>query len=226
VLDVSSGPYSIVFTSSDMKIDRAGAPFIAGALVPAAALVALKRPGLAAPFLALSAFMAYFFRDPERRTPADPLAVVSPADGQVMVAGPGEPGVAPPGDWQQVSIFLSPIDVHINRIPFGGRVTRIAYHPGQFLPAYRKESGAENERNELWIERDGRTVVFRQVVGILARRIVCRITAGDTAETGDRFGLMKFGSRMDVFVPPEARLVITAGARVRGGESILARFAD
>lgn len=209
-----------------MKLDRAGAPFIAGALVPAAALVALRKPGWATPFVALSAFMAYFFRDPDRRVPADPLAVVSPADGQIMVAGPGEPDVAPPGDWQQISIFLSPIDVHINRVPFGGKVTRIAYQPGQFLPAYRADSGAQNERNELWVEKDGRTIVFRQVVGVLARRIVCRISVGDQVRTGDRFGLMKFGSRMDVFLPRDARLVVTAGTRVRGGESILARFPD
>lgn len=209
-----------------MKLDRAGAPFIAGALVPAAALVALRKPGWATPFVALSAFMAYFFRDPDRRVPADPLAVVSPADGQIMVAGPGEPDVAPPGDWQQISIFLSPIDVHINRVPFGGTVTRIAYQPGQFLPAYRADSGAQNERNELWVEKDGRTIVFRQVVGVLARRIVCRISVGDQVRTGDRFGLMKFGSRMDVFLPRDARLVVTAGTRVRGGESILARFPD
>ena len=131
------------------------------------------------PFAALAGFMAYFFRDPDRRVPADPGAVVSPADGEVMVAGPGEPDVAPPGNWKQISIFLSPIDVHINRIPYGGRVTRIEYQPGQFLPAYKAESGAVNERNEVWIERDGRTIVARQVVGVLARRIVCRITAGD-----------------------------------------------
>jgi phosphatidylserine decarboxylase len=209
-----------------MRIDRAGAPFIVGALVPAAVLAALKKPGYAAPFAALAGFMAYFFRDPDRRVPSDPRAVVSPADGEVMVAGPGEPDVAPPGNWKQISIFLSPIDVHINRVPFGGRVTRIEYQPGQFLPAYKAESGAVNERNEVWIERDGRTIVARQVVGVLARRIVCRITAGDEVATGDRFGLMKFGSRMDVFVPPEARLVVTAGQKVRGGESILARFEE
>jgi phosphatidylserine decarboxylase len=209
-----------------MRIDRAGAPFIVGALAPAAAFVALRKPGLAAPFAALAGFMAYFFRDPERRVPSDAQAVVSPADGEVMVAGPGEPDVAPPGDWKQVSIFLSPMDVHINRIPYGGRVTRIEYQPGQFLPAYKAESGAVNERNEVWIERDGRTIVARQVVGVLARRIVCRITAGDEVATGDRFGLMKFGSRMDVFVPPEARLIVRAGQKVRGGESILARFEE
>jgi phosphatidylserine decarboxylase len=207
-----------------MKIDRAGAPFIVGALVPAAVLAAVKRPGWAAPFAALSAFMAYFFRDPDRHVPVDPRAVVSPADGQVMVAGPGEPGVAPEGEWQQVSIFLSPLDVHINRLPYGGRITRIAYQPGRFLPAYRADAASENERNELWTERDGRTVVCRQVVGVLARRIVCRAAVGEELATGARIGLMKFGSRMDVFLPSEARLTVAVGDRVRGGESILARF--
>jgi phosphatidylserine decarboxylase len=207
-----------------MRIDRAGVPFIAGALVPAAVCLAFKRPGLALPFTGLAAFMAYFFRDPDRDVPDDPLAVVSPADGRVMVAGPGEPGIAPPGAWQQVSIFLSPVDVHVNRIPFGGRLTSVAYQPGRFLPAYRAESGGQNERTELWVERDQHTVVFRQVVGVLARRIVCRVREGQQVETGARFGLMKFGSRMDVFVPPEARLRVAAGDFVRGGETILATF--
>jgi phosphatidylserine decarboxylase len=207
-----------------MKIDRAGTPFIAGALIPAGVFVALRRPALAAPFAALAAFMAYFFRDPDRRVPTDPEAVVSPADGRVMVAGAAEAGLAPPGSWQQVSIFLSPMDVHINRIPYGGHVTRVACQPGQFLPAYKAESGAQNERTEVWIDRNGRTVVCRQVVGVLARRIVCRIVPGDHVETGQRFGLMKFGSRMDVFVSSEARLLVRAGETVRGGESILARF--
>ncbi len=208
-----------------MRIDRAGAPFIAGALVPAALCLSLKHPGLALPFAGLAAFMAYFFRDPERRVPDDPLAVVSPADGRVMVAGPGEPRIAPPGTWQQVSIFLSPMDVHVNRVPFGGRISRVDYRAGAFLPAYRSESGADNERTELWLETEGgRTIVFRQVVGLLARRIVCRLEAGRTVATGERFGLMKFGSRMDVFLDADARLQVVEGDSVRGGETILARF--
>jgi phosphatidylserine decarboxylase len=207
-----------------MRIDRAGAPFIAGALVPAAVCLVVKRPAWALPFAGLAAFMAYFFRDPERTVPADPLAVVAPADGRVMYAGPAEPGVSPPGTWQQVSIFLSPADVHINRAPYGGRLTRVDYRPGRFLAAYKQESAVENERTELEVEGHGRTVIFRQLVGVLARRIVCRVRAGDTIETGERFGLMKFGSRMDVFVDPDARLLVAVGDRVRGGESVLARF--
>ena len=148
-----------------MKLDRAGYPFIAGALAPAAYCLLKKKPGLGVPLLGLAGFLAYFFRDPERYPPQHPDLVLSPADGRVMVAGPGEPGVAPPGEWQQVSIFLSPLDVHINRTPYGGEVTRIAYRPGRFLAAYDDRAAAENERNELWIRSGDRTVVFRQVVG-------------------------------------------------------------
>jgi phosphatidylserine decarboxylase len=206
-------------------IDRAGAPFIGVPIVLAAAAAYWGSWWLAVPFVILAAFMAFFFRDPERQVTAGSAVVLSPADGRVMVAGPGQPSVAPDGDWQQVSIFLSPMDVHINRVPFGGRLTRVSYQPGRFLPAYRAESGAQNERTELWVEREGRTVVFRQVVGVLARRVVCRVREGDVVETGDRFGLMKFGSRMDVFVSPDARLLVKAGDVVRAGETPLAEFA-
>ena len=206
-------------------IDRAGAPFIGVPIVLAAAAAFWGSWWFAVPFVILAAFMAFFFRDPERQVTAGPAVVLSPADGRVMVAGPGQPSVAPDGEWQQISIFLSPMDVHINRVPFGGRLTRVSYQPGRFLPAYRAESGAQNERTELWVEREGRTVVFRQVVGVLARRVVCRVREGDVVETGDRFGLMKFGSRMDVFVSRDARLLVKAGDVVRAGETPLAEFA-
>ena len=205
-------------------IDRAGAPFIGGAIVLAAIAAVVFGSWWAVPFVGLAGFLAFFFRDPDRVIAAGPLVVLSPADGRVMVAGPGEPHVAPAGEWQQISIFLSPMDVHINRVPFGGRLTRVAYQPGRFLAAYRPESGAQNERTELWVERDGRTVVFRQVVGMLARRVVCRVREGDEVATGDRFGLMKFGSRMDVFVDREARLLVKPGDMVRAAETRLAEF--
>lgn len=207
-----------------MKIDRAGVPFIAGALAPAVVALALRRPRLAAPFAALAGFMAYFFRDPERAVPGGDDIVVAPADGKVMVAGAPEPGAAPPGRWLQISIFLSPVDVHINRIPYGGVVEQVEFRPGRFLPAYRGEAATENERSEVWIARGQRRVVARQVVGVLARRVVCRVVRGARVETGQRFGLMKFGSRMDVFVPPDAVLAVGPGDRVRGGETIIARI--
>jgi phosphatidylserine decarboxylase len=204
-----------------MKIDPAGYPFIGGALVPAAIAAAARRPVAAASFGLLAGFLAYFFRDPERLVPQEPGAVVSPADGKVMIAGPTDHRWAPPGEWNQVTIFLSPMDVHINRTPVEGRVTRIEYRPGRFLPAY-NEGSNDNELNELWLDANGQTVVVRQVVGILARRIVCRVVAGQELARGERIGLMKFGSRMDVFLPPDAALRVAVGDRVVAGETILA----
>lgn len=206
-----------------MKIDRAGYPFIAGALLPALALAATRRRGLAGSLALLGGFFAYFFRDPDRAVPQDPDVVVSPADGRIMIAGTSDGRWAPPGDWTQVTIFLSPMDVHMNRSPVEGTITRIDYRPGTFLPAYDQASN-DNELNEIWIDRAGQTIVFRQVVGILARRIVCRVRAGQTVARGERIGLMKFGSRMDVFLPPDATLLVSVGERVVGGETVLARL--
>ena len=206
-----------------MKIDKAGWPFIAGALVPAAVLAGTRRYAWAAGFGALSAFFAYFFRDPERIIPTAPGLVVSPADGRVVIAGPSDGRWSPPGEWQQVTIFLSPMDVHMNRTPVGGRITRIEYRPGKFLPAYKEEAG-ENELNEIWIDHDGEPVVVRQIVGVLARRVVCRVEEGQSLERGERIGLMKFGSRMDVFLPIRAQLLVQVGQAVVAGETVLARL--
>ena len=210
-----------------MRIDRAGWPFLTGPLLPAAALVAAGRRRAASPFLVLAAYMALFFRDPDRRCDVEPPAaddVLSPADGMVMVAGEPQEGVAPDGDWQQVSVFLSVVDVHVNRSPYRGEVVQSSYRPGSFLAAYRRESAHRNERSELWLQDGERTVVFRQIVGVLARRIVTRTGVGRHLATGERMGLMKFGSRMDVFVPPECELTVTKGQRVRGGETVIARW--
>ncbi|WP_369139872.1 phosphatidylserine decarboxylase [Modestobacter versicolor] len=217
-----------------MRIDRAGWPFLVVPLGPAAVLAALGRVGgprwarLAAwPFLALSAYMALFFRDPQRRCDVVPPSsdeVLAPADGVVMVAGEPQPGVAPEGDWQQVSVFLSVVDVHVNRAPYRGRISEYSYQPGSFLAAYRKESAHRNERSELWVRDGDRTVVFRQIVGVLARRIVTRVGVGAQVATGERIGLMKFGSRMDVFVPRGCTVTVAQGQRVRGGETVIARW--
>jgi phosphatidylserine decarboxylase len=204
-----------------MKIDRAGFPFIAAALVPAAGLLIARRPGWAAPFAALGGFLAFFFRDPERTIPQEPALVVAPADGRVIIAGPADPRWAPPGEWKQITIFLSPMDVHINRTPVAGRITRIEYRRGRFLPAY-NEGSNDNALNEIWIDVNGKTVVIRQVVGVLARRIVCRVREGEVLERGERIGLMKFGSRMDVFLPMTATLCVRGGEKVIAGETVLA----
>lgn len=187
-----------------------------------AAAAAAVTWALAAPFLLLAAFFLFFFRDPERRPTVGANEVVAPADGRVLVAGPADPGAAPPGTWQQVSIFLSPMDVHVNRVPASGRVTRVDFTRGRFLPAYRREAAASNERSEIWIDHGGQTIVARQIVGILARRVVCRVEAGAEVHAGDRFGIMKFGSRMDVFLPATATLTVKVGQSVRGGETVIA----
>jgi phosphatidylserine decarboxylase len=179
-------------------------------------------PPVAFVFVGLGGFFLFFFRDPERRPPAGAHVVLSPADGRVLVAGPALATAAPPGTWQQISVFLSPMDVHVNRIPASGRVTQVTYKRGRFLPAYRHDAGAANERSEIWIEHCGQNVVARQIVGILARRVVCRVDPGAEVRAGQRFGIMKFGSRMDVFVPLDATLAVAVGDVVRGGETVIA----
>ena len=162
-----------------MRLDRAGFPFIGGTAALATAAALTVGYAGAVPLVLLTAFFTYFFRDPERQSPADAdLVVLSPADGRVLVAGPADPGAAPPGHWKQISIFLSPMDVHVNRSPVSGRVTRVDFRRGTYLPAYHTDAAATNERSEVWVDHNGRPVVFRQIVGILARRVVCRVQPG------------------------------------------------
>jgi phosphatidylserine decarboxylase len=205
-----------------MLIDRAGLPFIGVALLLALAAGLWLGRAWSVPFLILAAFFLFFFRDPNRSVPAGANLVVSPADARVMVAGAPAGAGAPPGEWQSVSMFLSPLDVHVNRTPVSGAVTKVEYHPGRFLPAYRKEAGELNEWTEVWFATPGGPVVVRQIVGILARRIVCRLAVGQQVAAGDRFGVMKFGSRIDMFLPLSATIHIKAGDKVVGGETPIA----
>ena len=213
------------------RIDREAGPAITVAAAPAALALLLRRPRTAALRGLVPLAVGAFFRDPDRTpdhraVPVDD--VLAPADGKVMYAGPGQDGVAPEGEWQQVSIFLSAFDVHINRAPYGGRVTEVVERPGKWLAAYKHESAHLNERSDITVERevDGRLrrVHFRQIVGLMARRVVTRVGPGDELATGQRVGLMKFGSRMDVFVPEECDLLVATGERVVAGESVIARW--
>lgn len=214
-------------------IDREAWTAAAVGAVPAVVAAALGRRRTALALASLPVGIVAFFRDPERtidHVPADEDLVLAPADGKVMYAGPGQPEVAPPGDWQQISIFLSVFDVHINRTPYSGTVTDVTYRPGKWHAAYKFESAFENERSDITIEHQPsnggpvRRIVFRQIVGLVARRVVTRIKAGDVLRTGDRIGLMKFGSRMDVFVPPGVALAVSKGDRTVAGETVLARW--
>jgi phosphatidylserine decarboxylase len=206
-----------------VRLDRAGFPFIGGTAALAIAAALTVGSAGAVPLFLLAAFFTYFFRDPDRQAPvnADQL-VLSPADGRVLVAGPADPAAAPAGDWKQISIFLSPMDVHVNRSPVSGRVTRVDFKRGKYLPAYHTDAAAANERSEVWVDHGGRAVVFRQIVGMLARRVVCRVQPGANLAAGQRFGIMKFGSRMDVFLPPEAALKVCVGEKVVGGVTVIA----
>jgi phosphatidylserine decarboxylase len=164
----------------------------------------------------LTAFVAFFFRDPERSVPHTLGAIVSPADGRVMEVVDADAQTC------RVSIFLSVLDVHVNRAPYGGKVRTVSYTPGQFLAAYRHEASLVNEANTVTIEHEGREVAVKQIAGVLARRIVCRVQPGDILARGQRYGLIRFGSRTDVMLPRDAEVVVRVGEKVRAGETILA----
>jgi phosphatidylserine decarboxylase len=168
----------------------------------------------------LAAFVLYFFRDPERLVPAGNV-VVSPADGKVVDVR--EIDLDGRRAWK-ISIFLSVFDVHVNRSPLAGTIRGLRYQPGRFLMAFRPEASVENEQNTVTVEGDGVTVVFKQIAGTIARRIVFRKRLGDSVERGERVGLIKFGSRVDVFLPIETPPAVVVGDRVAGGSSVLARL--
>jgi phosphatidylserine decarboxylase len=170
----------------------------------------------------LAAFMAYFFRDPGRQPPVDKDLVVSPADGlvtRVQMIDEGNPHSA-----TLVSIFLSPLDVHINRAPIAGTITKIDYTSGKFLMATDERASLVNEQNALTIEGDKITVVCKQIAGILARRIVCWKRAGENVELGERFGMIKFSSRTDILLPESVEVLVKKGNRVKGGTTIIGRI--
>jgi len=205
-----------------MRIAREGYPFI---LTPAfLALLALvagwKGTGLVLGLLSLP-FIG-FFRDPERKPPAGEGLILSPADGRVVKIGPSEKE----GPGTKISIFLSPLDVHINRAPVGGKVEEVRYQSGRFFAAYKDEASENNERNALKIvDAKGRILKVVQVAGVLARRIVCHVKKGDSLQQGQRLGLIMFGSRVDLFLPETSHVKVAVGQHVKGGETIIGRFA-
>jgi phosphatidylserine decarboxylase len=206
-----------------MSIAREGWPFI-GTLAAASAILAWRWPWLGAALMALGLFCAYFFRDPERVLPAGESLVLSPADGKVVKLGPAADGTAPGPGAQQLSIFLSIFDVHVNRAPIAGRIERVDYHPGEFLPAFDDKASLRNEQNSVTLERGGQRVVFKQIAGLIARRIVFRKRPGDAVERGERVGLIRFGSRVDVVLPKSAAIKVQVGDRVQGGASVIAEL--
>ena len=204
-----------------LRIVKESIPYI---LVPGLIAVAAAVLGfwyVAAFLLVITLFMAFFFRDPKRVPPSDPDVVVSPADGRVTRIGPSASGADASN---VISIFLSPLDVHINRSPIPGKIVDMIYSPGKFLMATNEKASLVNEQNALTIQGEKITVVCKQIAGILARRVVCWKGKGDNLGLGERFGMIKFSSRTDVLLPPNVKITVKEGQRVRGGTTVIGRI--
>jgi phosphatidylserine decarboxylase len=166
-------------------------------------------------------FVAYFFRDPDRQSPEDPDAIVSPADGRVMeVIQESRDGIS----GHRISVFLSIFNVHVNRVPFDGRISRIDYRTGKFYAAMRGRASAENEQNVIHLSTTRGEIIFKQIAGWVARRILCWKSVGDSVTRGERLGMIRFGSRVDIWLPPGIEIQVRPGQHVAGGSSILARW--
>lgn len=202
---------------------RPGWPYVLGSLALALVAGALLPWWLAAPLWIVFALILNFFRDPPRSSDAGPGAVLSPADGKVVVVGPAtHPGV-PGGDCLMVSIFMNIFDVHVNRAPLAGRVMKVVHHPGGYLPADRPQAATANERVELTLAgRGGATIVVAQVAGLVARRIECWVAGGVALARGQRYGMIRFGSRLDLYLPPEAEVRVALGQKVKAGQTVIA----
>ncbi len=171
----------------------------------------------------LAIFVFSFFRDPERAIPAEPGAIVSPGDGRVVVVT-DEEDAGRPG--KRISIFLAVWNVHVNRAPAAGVITKMEYRPGKFLAAMRERASMENEQNVFTLSTDAGEMVFKQIAGLIARRVVSWKKEGERVARGERIGLVRFGSRVDVWVPKDAEILVKLGENVKGGSSVLARWPD
>ncbi len=178
----------------------------------------------AAIFLLLSLFLAFFFRDPERKVPDGENLILSSADGKIISVKPfdnlefvGEKGTL-------VSVFMSVFNVHVNRAPISGNVRYFKYNPGKFHPAFKDKASLENEQTELGLENEHGKIILKQIAGIIARRIVCKVKPGDLVKAGQRFGMVKFGSRVDLFLPENVEIKVKLKQKVKAGETIIGVF--
>jgi len=176
---------------------------------------------LGAVLLVLGAFVLFFFRDPERTPPSDPDVIVSPADGRVMEVVEDARGDDP---GRRISVFLSIFDVHVNRAPVAGRIAAMEYRKGSFNAAMRGRASEENEQNVIHVSSERGEIVFKQIAGWVARRILCWKAVGDSVTRGERVGMIRFGSRVDIWLPDRAEILVRPGQHVAGGSSILARW--
>lgn len=197
-----------------MLIAREGYPYIVILGIVSIVLFALGWKWFGGIVLILTLFVMFFFRDPERHFAANPNQVLSPADGKVI-------SVRKQDGNEALSIFLSVFDVHVNRSPISGKISKIEYKSGKFLPAFDEKASFENERNSITIDNQNRTVRFVQIAGIVARRIVCWRREGEEVKAGDRIGMIKFGSRVDVILPPGSVIHVQKGQKVKAGLTVI-----
>ena len=209
-----------------MKFAPEGYPFIVSFGLVTVAAAFFGGTFFAALPLILTLFMLYFFRDPDRHVPDDKDVFVSPADGKVILIRDVHEPKYLHADAKEVSIFMSPMDVHVNRAPCDGRVKTVKHNEGRFYAAYKDEASMSNENIEMVIETEYGDVLVRQVAGFVARRAVCRKKEGDTLKRGERYGIIKFSSRLDVYIPAKADIRIKPGDAVKAGETIIGEMPD
>jgi len=201
-----------------------GVPFIALPLLGTLAAVFFSVWWAAALLGALTLFLIQFFRDPERRSEAPASCVLSPADGTILTVGDPQPGEAPAELTKKVVVFMSVFNCHVNRSPISGTIARYEYTPGKKLAAFSPKASFDNEQNRIEMAGGTQRVVFKQIAGALARRIVFRKKPGDHCARGERVGMIRFGSRVDLFVPSDAEIAVQPGDKVKAGLTVLARF--
>ncbi len=204
-------------------IAREGFPFVGIGLALTLLFLFLGLASLMIVSGALTLFVLYFFRDPDREAGVQEKAVLSPADGRVLGVWTLEREETPVGTRVvKVSVFMSLFDVHVNRIPTGGRISRISYRPGAFFAANLEKASEKNEQNAVTLDtHDGKQIVFVQIAGLIARRIACWVREGDEVQAGQRFGLIRFGSRVDVFLPEGSRVEVQPRQKVKAGKTII-----
>lgn len=206
-----------------IPLAREGYPFILASIFVTIVLWVLGLHGISWFFLALTIFIVSFFRDPERQIPSGDDSIVSPADGKIIIAQKVTEDRIFKAEAIKISIFMNVFNVHVNRVPASGKVLGVVYNPGKFFSADKDKASLENEQNAVIIEaKNGKKFVVNQIAGLIARRIVCYTKQGDIVEKGKRFGMIRFGSRLDVYLPVDCKINVNVGDKVSAGSSILA----
>jgi phosphatidylserine decarboxylase len=206
-------------------VAKAGYPFIFASAFATAVFALLGVVSLSVLGLLVTGFICFFFRDPDRLVPTGEGLIVSPADGKVIKVEPVEQTAYFEGACKRVSVFMSVFNVHVNRAPHEGTIRQVDYYPGKFFSANLDKASKENEHNALLLESPaGKPVAFVQIAGLVARRIICAVQPGDAIKRGQRFGMICFGSRLDIYLPPDTEIRVTVGDKVQAGSSIIARW--